>query len=69
MTTEPRYDAVAELYDSMSPDDYTAAPDVALLELVGPVEGLRVLDVACEIEHVVRADRAGGRAGPFATAP
>lgn len=44
--TPARYDAVADFYVSGfdSTDDQVSA---ALLDLLGPVAGLRVLDVAC----------------------
>jgi ubiquinone/menaquinone biosynthesis C-methylase UbiE len=44
--TSPRYDRIAESYGS-GDDDYTTPPVAALLELLGSVEGERVLDLAC----------------------
>jgi SAM-dependent methyltransferase len=41
-----RYDPVAEMYASAD-DDVTAPAVAALLDLVGPVEGRRALDLAC----------------------
>jgi SAM-dependent methyltransferase len=59
-----RYDAVADFYirGFDSTDDSVA---VSLLELVGPVDGLRVLDVACGHGRLTRelARRGGDVAG------
>jgi 2-polyprenyl-3-methyl-5-hydroxy-6-metoxy-1,4-benzoquinol methylase len=51
---QARYDAVAEFYiDGFDSIDDPAS--LALLELLGPVAGLRVLDVACGHGRVTRA--------------
>jgi SAM-dependent methyltransferase len=42
-----RYDAVADFYQAGWPDTYTDAVSVALFELLGPLAGTRVLDLAC----------------------
>ena len=42
-----RYDEVADSYETGHPDVYDSEPDVSLLQLVGPVDGLAVLDLAC----------------------
>jgi SAM-dependent methyltransferase len=47
MTSSARYDAVADFYDQFSPDVYEDPATAALLELIGDVSGLRVLDLAC----------------------
>jgi 2-polyprenyl-3-methyl-5-hydroxy-6-metoxy-1,4-benzoquinol methylase len=44
--TKARYDAVADSYGAGG-DDYSSSVTQALLDLVGPVAGLRVLDLAC----------------------
>lgn len=46
-TTPARYDEVAEFYEAFAPDVYDDPPIVALLDLVGDVTGLRLLDLAC----------------------
>jgi len=52
--TEARYDAVADFYAAGWPDSYDDPASVALLELLGPVDGLRVLDVACGHGRIAR---------------
>jgi ubiquinone/menaquinone biosynthesis C-methylase UbiE len=42
-----RYDEVADMYATSSPDDYDAEPGASLLQLADPVDGTRVLDLAC----------------------
>lgn len=42
-----RYDSVADFYVQGWPDSYDDAASDALLSVLGPVDGLRVLDVAC----------------------
>lgn len=42
----PRYERIADSY-SRRPDDYSGSATSALLDLLGPVEALRVLDLAC----------------------
>jgi len=42
-----RYDAVADFYIQGWPDTYDDSVSVSLLSVLGPVEGLSVLDVAC----------------------
>jgi len=49
-----RYDAVADVYVAGQPDSYDEAKDRALFALVGPVDGARVLDVACGHGRVAR---------------
>ena len=51
--TQARYDAVADFYTSGfdSTDDPATR---ALLDLLGPVAGLRVLDVACGHGRITR---------------
>lgn len=44
--TKARYDAVASSYGAGG-DDYSSSVTRALLDLVGPVAGLRLLDIAC----------------------
>lgn len=60
--TEARYDAVADFY--VSGFDSTGDPATrALLDLLGPVAGLRVLDVACGHGRITRElARRGGQA-------
>ena len=48
------YDAVADVYVAGQPDSYDEAKDRALFALVGPVDGARVLDVACGHGRVAR---------------
>ena len=51
--TPARYDAVADFY--VSGFDSTGDPATqALLDLLGPVAGLRVLDVACGHGRITR---------------
>lgn len=45
--TAARYDAVADFYGAGWVDAYDAPTSVAFLELLGPLDGLSVLDVAC----------------------
>ncbi len=47
MTADARYDQIADVYAAQGPDSYEAGPEVALLELIGAVRGLRALDMAC----------------------
>jgi SAM-dependent methyltransferase len=54
-----RYDAIADTYGARI-DDYTAPPTVALLELLGPVSGQRVLDLACGHGTISRYLARGG---------
>jgi SAM-dependent methyltransferase len=49
-----RYDDVADFYIGGQPDSYDAEMDVALFDLVGSVDGARVLDVACGHGRVAR---------------
>jgi 2-polyprenyl-3-methyl-5-hydroxy-6-metoxy-1,4-benzoquinol methylase len=50
---QPRYDAVADFYVS-SFDSVDDPVSRALLDLLGPVAGLRVLDVACGHGRITR---------------
>jgi 2-polyprenyl-3-methyl-5-hydroxy-6-metoxy-1,4-benzoquinol methylase len=60
-----RYDAVADFYEAGWPDSYTEHETAALLDLVGAIEGLRVLDVACGNGRMTRelARRGGAVVG------
>jgi len=49
----PRYDAVADFYASRF-DSVTDPGSLALLDLLGPVNGLRVVDVACGHGRITR---------------
>lgn len=42
-----RYDAVADFYVDQHPDSYDTDVDAALFELLGPLGGARVVDIAC----------------------
>lgn len=46
-TTPARYDEFAGFYESMVSESLTNSPDAEVLRLVGPVAGLRLLDLAC----------------------
>lgn len=46
-TPPARYDDIADFYESMVSESITAPPDADLARLVGPVAGLRLLDLAC----------------------
>jgi ubiquinone/menaquinone biosynthesis C-methylase UbiE len=48
------YDAIADLYAETVGEDVSDPATAALLELVGPVQGLDVLDVACGHGRVTR---------------
>lgn len=54
MTGAPRYDEIADFYDGKVGDELTDPPAVALLELVGEVRGLTLLDLACGQGRVSR---------------
>ncbi len=59
--TEARYDSIAASYVTR-PDGYSAPPTRALLDLAGPVRGLRILDLACGHGALARElARRGGR--------
>lgn len=47
MTRLARYDAVAEFYTEFAPDMYDDPPMAALLQLIGDVTNLELLDLAC----------------------
>jgi SAM-dependent methyltransferase len=49
-----RYDAVAEMYGELMGDDATDETAQTLIEMLGDVGGLRVLDVACGTGRVSR---------------
>jgi SAM-dependent methyltransferase len=42
-----RYDAIADFYETFAPDAYDDTVAIALLEIIGDVSGLRLLDLAC----------------------
>jgi SAM-dependent methyltransferase len=52
--TEARYDSVADFYEAGWADSYDDPVSAALLDLVGPVAGLAVLDVACGHGRITR---------------
>ena len=52
--TEARYDSVADFYETGWSDSYDDPVSTALLDLLGPVVGLRVLDVACGHGRITR---------------
>lgn len=57
-----RYDAVADFYADGFPDAYDDPATAAFLDLVGPVDGLDVLDLACGHGRISRElARRGGR--------
>jgi 2-polyprenyl-3-methyl-5-hydroxy-6-metoxy-1,4-benzoquinol methylase len=45
--TLARYDAIADFYRDFASEPPTSPVDTALLDLVGDVSGLRLLDLAC----------------------
>lgn len=45
--TPSRYDAIADFYEAFAPDEYDEPLTAALLDLIGDVSGLRLLDIAC----------------------
>jgi len=47
MTRPARYDAVVEFYTQFAPDVYDDPPMAALLQLIGDVTNLQLLDLAC----------------------
>lgn len=47
MTEPARYDAAADFYEQFAPDVYDDPAIAALLQLVAPGPGLRLLDLAC----------------------
>lgn len=49
-----RYDEVAEFYALGQPDAYDADKDLALFDLVGPLQGEHVIDVACGHGRIAR---------------
>jgi SAM-dependent methyltransferase len=53
--TVARYDAMAAFYDETVGDDVSDPSTAALLDLVGHVRGLRVLDLACGQGRISRA--------------
>jgi SAM-dependent methyltransferase len=55
-----RYDEMADHYDSVFEDDVTDPATAALIDLIGPASGLRVLDLACGQGRVARALARGG---------
>ena len=50
-----RYDAIADFYAAQTGDDVTDPATAALLDLLGDVDGSRVLDLACGHGRVARA--------------
>ncbi|MGH9184658.1 MAG: class I SAM-dependent methyltransferase, partial [Acidimicrobiales bacterium] len=49
-----RYDEVADFYISGQPETFDAEMDIALLDLVGAIDGARVLDLACGHGRIAR---------------
>lgn len=47
MKGSARYDAIAEFYEQFAADVYNDSPMAALLQLLGDISGLRLLDLAC----------------------
>jgi ubiquinone/menaquinone biosynthesis C-methylase UbiE len=47
MKSSARYDAIAEFYEQFAHDTYSDPPMAALLQLIGDITGLRLLDLAC----------------------
>jgi SAM-dependent methyltransferase len=45
--TSARYDAVADFYEAGWPDSYDDEVSTTLFDLIGPLDGLAVLDLAC----------------------
>ncbi|HUP71567.1 MAG TPA: methyltransferase domain-containing protein [Acidimicrobiales bacterium] len=45
--TSARYDSVADFYEAGWPDSYDDDLSVTLFDLIGPLAGLAVLDLAC----------------------
>ncbi len=61
-TTPARYDEFADFYESTVSQPLTTPPDADVLRLVGPVQGLRLLDLACADGRFARFfARAGAR--------
>jgi len=52
--TSARYDAVAEFYEAGWQDRYDDTVSLSFFQLLGPVVGLRVLDVACGHGRITR---------------
>jgi SAM-dependent methyltransferase len=50
-----RYDDFADFYESTVSSSLTAPPDAEVRRLVGPVDGLRLLDLACGHGRFARA--------------
>jgi SAM-dependent methyltransferase len=49
-----RYDAISEFYASRQPDSYDTEMDVALFDLIGALQGARVVDIACGHGRITR---------------
>lgn len=49
-----RYDEVAEFYALGQPDAYDADKDLALFDLIGPLRGESVIDIACGHGRITR---------------
>ena len=47
MKSLARYDAIAEFYEQFAVDVYSDPPMAALLQFIGDISGLRLLDLAC----------------------
>jgi len=45
--TTSRYDQIADFYEEFAPDAYDDPPTAALLDLIGDVSSMRLLDMAC----------------------
>lgn len=55
MTHRARYDSVVEFYTQFAPDMYDDPPMAALLQLIGDVRNLQLLDLACGHGRLTRA--------------
>jgi ubiquinone/menaquinone biosynthesis C-methylase UbiE len=53
-TVSARYDAVADFYVLGQPDSFDTDCDRALFDLIGPLDGARVVDIACGQGRITR---------------